>query len=100
MARYTTEIGTSFQDFERKHFATLHIFNDSNSSGDELHLESTPDNGDSVDTVDEYTNADMQSDGTLVDRIEPLPRKLRIEEVTGSWTVYVGEVNHPDVQFN
>jgi len=96
---YSTELTTDFQPFEPQEDVAIHIINDSDTTGDELHLESTPDGGSTVTTVDEYLNADMQSDGTLVDRIEPLPHQLRIEEVVGSWTVWVEAVNHPDTSF-
>ena len=100
MAEYSTKLTTdSFQPFEPQEDVKVHLINDSGSAGDEVHIESTPDDGDAVTTVAEYTNSDMQSDGTLVDHIEPLPHRLRIEEVQGDWTVWVEAVNHPDVQF-
>lgn len=97
---YSTQLTTDFQPFEPQEDAAVHIINNSNSAGDELHLESTPNGGETKTTLDEYVNADMQSDGTLVDRIEPLPHQLRIEEVVGSWDVWIEAVNHPEAQFN
>jgi hypothetical protein len=62
-----------------------------------LHIETTPDDGDTIITYAEYTNSDMNADGTLVVQISPLPHRLRIEEVTGEWDVWIEAVNHPAV---
>lgn len=99
MSKYTTELTTDFQSFESKEWIAIHISNDSDGSGDEVHIETTPDDGDTVITASEYTNTDMNSDGTLLDTLDPLPHRLRIEEVAGSWTVWVEAVNHPDTSF-
>lgn len=105
MSTFARQLTTEFQNFERhdRDAVVLYIYNDSDSTGDELHLESThadnPEEPDDVATVEEYVNGDTYKDGTIVDRLEPAPIKLRIEEVSGNWRVFVGSVNHPAISY-